>query len=282
MSKQSLAYAVEGRVARVTLDRPDLANAMTPAFWQEMIDVFAAIAENPEVRAVVIDAAGKHFSAGMDLSAFEGLSPPAEMAASRGREQLRRIVLEYQESFNVIERCRAPVLAAVNGACIGGGVDLVSACDIRYCTADAFFSIHETNIGMAADVGTLQRLPKLIPDGLVRELAYTGRRLAGAEARAVGLVNAVFDDKDAMLEEVLRVAETITEKSPLAVAGAKEMLNYGRDHSVADGLNYVATWSAAMLDTDDLRRGIEAQQDKRTAEFADLAPPAGRVRNRRA
>ena len=203
MTYESLAYASDGRVARVTLDRPEAANAMNPAFWQEMVDVFATIASDTEIRAVVIDGAGKHFSSGLDLATFESLSPPSGVAPSRWREQLRRIVLELQESFNVVERCRAPVLAAIHGACIGGGVDLISACDIRYCTTDAFFSIHETNIGMTADVGTLQRLPHLIPDGLVRELAYTGRRMYGEEARAAGLVNAVYESKEEMLAEVM-------------------------------------------------------------------------------
>ena len=283
MDNIALAYATDGPVARITLDRPDAANAMNPAFWQEMVDLFAAIADDPSIRAVVIDGAGKHFTAGMDLSVFGGLlEADAAVPPSRRREQLRRTILELQESFNVIERCRAPGLAAIHGACIGGGIDLISACDIRYCTEDAFFSIHETNIAIVADVGTLQRLPRLMPDGLVRELAYTGRRMSGAEAKAAGLVNRVFQTKDAMLEGVLQIAHTIAEKSPLAVHGTKEILNFGRDHGVTDGLQHVATWNAAMLDDADLRQALEAQQRRQPADFADLSPPANLVRNRRA
>ena len=282
MSTEALAYATDGAVARITLDRPAAANAMNLAFWQGMVDVFARVADDSAVRAVVIDGAGKHFTAGMDLSVFGGLAGADAASPSRRREQLRRTILELQESFNVIERCRAPVLAAIHGACIGGGVDLISACDIRYCTTDAFFQIQETNIAIVADVGTLQRLPRLIPDGLVRELAYTGRRMYGEEAKAAGLVNTVFETKDEMLEEVLAIARTIAEKSPLAVHGTKEMLNFGRDHGVTDGLQHVATWNAAMLDDADLRQALEAQQRRQTAEFHDLAPAANLVRNRRA
>ncbi len=282
MNTEALAYATDGPVARITLDRPEVANAMNPAFWQEMVDVFAAIADDTAVRAVVIDGAGKHFTAGMDLAVFGGLAEAGAAPPSRQRERLRRTILELQESFNVIERCRAPVLAAIHGACIGGGVDLISACDIRYCTADAFFQIQETNIAIVADVGTLQRLPRLIADGLVRELAYTGRRLKGDEAKAAGLVNAVFQTKDEMLEEVLAIAHTIAEKSPLAVHGTKEMLNFGRNHGVADGLQHVATWNAAMLDDTDLRHALEAQQRRQPADYANLSPPANLVRNRRA
>ena len=195
-------------------------------------------------------------------------------------DRLRRSVLEMQESFNVIERSSVPVLAAVQGACVGGGVDLVSACDMRYCTADAFFVIQEINIGMVADVGTLQRLPHLIPAGLVRELAYTGRRLEAEEARRAGLVNRVFDDRAAMLEGVLEIAREIAARSPLAVRGSKEMLNFTRDHTVAEGLNYIATWQAGMLLSDDFGEAAAAHAEKREPEFDDILPAAGIVKRR--
>jgi len=224
-----------------------------------------------EARAVVISSTGRHFTAGLDLSVFDSLTDLGGDVGRRG-ERLRRTVLDMQESFSVIDRCRLPVIAAVQGACIGGGVDLVSACDIRLCSANAFFCIQEINIGMAADVGTLQRLPYLIPAGLVRELAYTGRRLPADEALSSGLVNTVFDDHDALVAGALEMAGTIAEKSPLAIVGTKEMLNYARDHTIADGLNHMATWQAGMLQTDDLTRQMAANQSKSAAEFDDLLP----------
>jgi enoyl-CoA hydratase len=181
--------------------------------------------------------------------------------------------LETQESFNVIEACRVPVLAAIQGGCVGGGVDLVTACDMRYCTTDAFFCIQEINIGMVADVGTLQRLPHLIPAGMVRELAYTGRRFKATEARAAGLVNEVYADQAAMLDAVRGIAREIAAKSPLAVHGTKAVLQYTRDHTVADGLDYIAVWNAGMLLTEDMAEQMQANQEKRPAKFADLLPP---------
>ena len=278
MSYETVALGVEDGVATLELARGEALNTMTPAFWREMIAVFREIDERPEIRVVVLASTGRHFTAGLDLksfgAAFAGL---AEGEAGRARERLRRFVIELQESFNVIERCRVPVLAAVQGGCIGGGMDMISACDARYCTADAFFRIHEVNLGIVADVGTLQRLPHLIPHGLVRELAYTGRNMAAEEARAAGLVNRIFDDAEAMRAGVAEIARTIAAKSPLAVHGTKEMLNYARDHSVADGLNQVATWQSGMLLGADMAAAMAAQAAKREAEFQDLLPKADTV-----
>jgi enoyl-CoA hydratase len=273
-------YMLADHVAHIKFNRPDKLNTMVPAFWTEMIEVFAAIAATPAVRAVVISSTGRHFTAGMDLAVFDGLGTAASSDRARVSEQLRRSVLETQESFNVIEACRVPVLAAVQGGCIGGGVDLISACDMRYCTADAFFCIQEINIGMVADVGTLQRLPHLMPAGLVRELAYSGRRLPAAEAKASGLVNAVHADQAGMLEAVLGIARDIAAKSPLAVHGTKEVLKYTRDHSVADGLDYIAVWNAGMLLSEDMAEQMRANQEKRPAKFADLLPSKRLTRRR--
>jgi enoyl-CoA hydratase len=281
MSYSTLALQVTDHVAHVTLDRAKRLNTMIPEFWQEMVDVFAEIDADPSVRVVVISSSGRHFTAGLDLKAFAPFfGDLGQGEAGRVRERLRRTVLEMQESFNVIERCRLPVLAAVQGACIGGGVDLVSACDMRYCTADAFFVIQEINIGMVADVGTLQRLPHLIPAGLVRELAYTGRRLEADEARQSGLVNRVFDDHAALLDGVMEMAREIASKSPLSVHGSKEMLNYTRDHTVAEGLNYIATWQAGMLISDDFTEAARAAAEKRAPAFDDLLPASKMVRRR--
>ncbi len=270
-SYETLALEVADHIAHVRFNRPDALNTMTLAFWRDMVAVFDKIDQRGDARAVVISSTGRHFTAGLDLSVFDGLTAPSGDVGRRG-ERLRRTVLDMQESFSVIDRCRLPVIAAVQGACIGGGVDLISACDIRQCSANAFFCIQEINIGMAADVGTLQRLPHLIPAGLVRELAYTGRRLPADEALACGLVNAVFDDPGALVAGALEMAATIAEKSPLAIVGTKEMLNYARDHTIADGLNHMATWQAGMLQTDDLTRQLAANQSKTAAEFDDLLP----------
>src|SRR5690606_36167672 len=245
-------------------------------------DVFAEIEDRPEVRAVVISSTGKHFTGGLDLSAFAGIAGDM-LQGDRGRvgEQFRRAVAEMQESFAVIDRCRVPVLAAIQGGCVGGGVDLISACDMRYCTADAWFCIQEINIGMTADVGTLQRLPHLMPSGLVRELAYSGWRMPAQEAFRAGLVNTVFDSQEAMLAAVLEIAQTIASKSPLAIHGTKEMLNYTRDHSVADALNYMQVWQAGMFLTRDLMEQMQANQEKRPAKFDDLLPAKKLVRRRR-
>ena len=247
-------------------------NTMNRAFWPEMVAVFGEIEQDPSARVVVFSAHGKHFSSGLDLNDFAVGLMASEGEPSRKAEALRRTVLHMQDSMSVVDRCRLPVLVAVQGACIGGGIDLISACDIRYCTEDAFFSIQETNIGMTADVGTLQRLPHMLPQGIVRELTYTGRRMMAAEAREWGLVNQVFTDHAALLDGVMAIAGEIATKSPIATVGNKEMLNYARDHSIADGLNYVATWNAAMLSRADLGEAFMAKQQKRDASYADLDP----------
>ena len=177
--------------------------------------------------------------------------------------------MKLQGNLSAIEKCRKPVLAAIHRTCIGGGVDMVCCADMRYATADTEFSIREIDIGMTADVGTLQRLPKLIPDGVARELAYTGRSMSAQEAREVGFVNQVFDDRDSMLAEVTAIALDIAGKSPLAVRGSKEMLLYSRDHSVSEGLNYIATWNAGMLSQADLEAGMRAQFEKNKATYED-------------
>jgi enoyl-CoA hydratase len=191
---------------------------------------------------------------------------------ARKAEAMRRSVLYMQNSMSVLDRCRLPVLAAIQGACIGGGMDLISACDMRYCTEDAFFSIQETNIGLTADVGTLQRLPHILPHGIVRELTFTGRRMMAPEARECGLVNQVFADHEALLAGVIDIASEIAAKSPVVTVGNKEMLNYARDHSIQDGLNYIATWNAAMLSRADLGEAFKAKAEKREPKYEDLDP----------
>lgn len=273
MPYTTFELVTEHHVAHLRLCRPAQRNTMSAAFFGELVAAFAEIDARTDVRAVVISSTGKHFTAGLDLIEFASLLSQVP-AGDRGRtsEQLRRLVLQMQESFSVIERCRVPVLAAVQGGCVGGGVDLISACDLRYCSEDAFFTIAEINIGITADLGTLQRLPRLIPDGVAREMAYTGRRLEAARAYQLGLVSAVAPTHEALVETALQAARDIAARSPLAVAGTKEVLRYSREHSVEDGLRYVAAWQAGMLFTADVLEQLLANQEKRPAVFEDLLP----------
>lgn len=264
-------------VAHLRLNRPQAFNTMTPAFWRELPAIVTELSDEGETRVLVLSSTGKHFTAGMDLAVFQseggvaaGGGASTRLEPGRDRSRMRQSALVFQESFNALERARIPVLAAIQGGCIGGGVDMISACDARYCTADAFFCIQEINIGLTADVGTLQRLPRLVPEGIVRELAYTGRRLTAERALEVGLVNEVFPTHDAMLEGVLAIAREIAEKSPLAVWGSKEMLNYTRDHSIEDGLNYIATWQAGMFFGDDMAEAFTAKKEGRPPRFQNL------------
>jgi enoyl-CoA hydratase len=268
---ETLKIELAGKVATVTLNRPDKANAMNWAMWQDIRSAMQWADRTPEARVVVLQGEGKHFTSGIDLQMMMGLQAQIkDDCDGRSREKLRQLVLELQDTLSSIERCRKPVLAAIHGGCVGGGVDLISCTDMRYCSADAYFTIKEIDIGMVADVGTLQRLPKLIGhQGIVREMAFTGRKVLADEALRIGLVNQVFDSREALYAGVRELAEMVAAKSPLSIRGTKEMLNYSRDHSVADGLNYIATWNAAMLMSGDLMTAMMANMSKQTPEFKD-------------
>jgi len=265
------AFRVElaDKVAQVVIDRPEKINAMSADFWAEIVDVFRWVDDTDEVRVVVLSGAGPHFSSGIDLQLLAQVGAQLGKDVGRNAEQLRRKILSLQASFNAVDHCRKPVIAAIQGYCLGGAIDLISACDMRYCSADARFSIKEIDMGMAADVGTLQRLPRIIGDGMMRELAYTGRTLDGAEAQAIGLVNRVYENPEALMEGVNELARQIAEKSPLAIRGTKEMIRYMRDHRVDDGLEYIATWNAAMLQAADLRVAVAAHMARQKPDFAD-------------
>jgi enoyl-CoA hydratase len=233
--------------------------------------VFNAIEADPSVRAVVLASTGKHFTAGLDLGMAASVG--AGMPTDPGRARLKFLheVKMMQESFSVIDRCRVPVIAVVQGGCIGGGVDLVTACDMRIATENAYFTIQEVNIAIVADVGTLQRIPHLLPQGLVRELAYTGRKFPAAEARSHGFVNSVEADHEAAIAAAMAMAQTIAAKSPLVVAGLKHVLNAGRDQTIEQGLDYVALWNAGMLQGNDVPNAIRAQIAKEAPVFDDVA-----------
>jgi len=272
MKYSTLEVKQEGHIAHVVLNRPDAMNSMIPEFWTELPAAIREIDDEGNARVIVISSTGKHFSAGMDLSVFLNMKEDFKGDPSRRAERMRRMVMLLQDTFTAIEQARMPVIGAVQGGAIGGAVDLLSACDMRYCTQDAFFTIKETQLGMTADVGTLQRLPKLIPIGIVKELAYTGRNFGAAEAQQLGFVNQVFDDQTAMLDAVMKIAQQIAMNSPLAVSGTKTMINYAVEHTVAESLTYMATWQAGMFQMEDVFKAMEAQKTKTLPEYPPLHP----------
>lgn len=267
---------VANKVAHIRLNRPEQLNSMVREFWMELPEIVRQLDAGGDVRAIVLSSTGRHFCAGMDLGVFtsgeSGITPGDSGEMGRIRARLRQTALMLQESFTVFEQVRMPVLAAIHGGCIGGAVDMVTAADMRYATDDAFFVIQEINIGMTADVGTLQRLPKIIPDGVAREMAYTGRRLTAQRALEVGLVNQLFSTHEELVAGVLEIAAEIASKSPLAIWGSKEMLLYSRDHSVADGLNHIATWQTGMFQPSDMVETFTAKAEGRDPDFPDLLP----------
>ena len=270
MQFETLSVSLENHIATVRLNRPEKANAMNAAMWLEIRQAFQWVDETPEARVAVLQGEGKLFTAGIDLQMMMGLRQQVlNECDGRTREALRRVILDMQDTLTSLERCRKPVLAAIHGACVGGGIDLVTCADMRYCSADAYFTIKEIDLGMVADVGTLQRLPRFVGEGIARELAYTGRHFAAEEACRIGLVNRVFESREALYAGVREIAAAIAAKSPLAIRGTKEMITYARDHSVADSLNYIATWNAAMLMSQDLTEAMMSNMNRKAPSFKD-------------
>ena len=272
MAYRCFDVEIADKVAHVRLSRPDELNTMTPDFWRELPEIVTGISDEASARVVVISSTGRHFSAGMDLSVFTGDALQADAEVGRRQARMRSNAKLLQWSFTALEKARVPVIAAVQGGVIGGAVDLVTACDMRYASADAFFCVQEINIGMTADVGTLQRLGKVIPEGVARELAYTGRRMPAQRAYEVGLVQEVFPDPDAVVAGALGVAREIAAKSPLAIWGTKVAMNYARDHGVDDALEQIATWQAGMFQPADMMEAFAAKAEKREAVFPELLP----------
>lgn len=273
---KSFSISVQDHIAHVQFSRPEAMNSMDKAFWVELPLCIQEIESQTDARVIVISSTGKHFSAGMDLGVFSDTSTmPQSKDPSRMAEGLRRLVLQLQASLSSLEEVRLPVLTAIQGGCIGGALDLVCAADSRYCSEDAYFTIKETELGMTADVGTLQRLPKLIPAGVVKELAFTGRKFSAEEALQFGLINRIYPDHESLIAGVMEVAQQIAANSPLAVTGCKEMINFSRDHSVEDSLKYMATWQAGMFRPNDMMKTFQAKAMKTQAEYDDLLPIKG-------
>ena len=257
-------------VAHLVLNRPEAMNTMHPTFWRELDAVLAQLHQSGQARALVISSTGKHFSAGMALEVFAG-AVAMDDQSPEGRAAIFDLLTDMQATFTRLENLRIPVIAAIQGGCIGGAVDMVTAACIRYATQDAFFCIQEINIGMVADVGTLQRLPKLMPLGVVKELAYTGRRLPAAQALNYGLVNAVFDTPEALLAAALQCAQEIAAKPPVAIWGSKQAIHYARDHAVDDSLRQMGWLQSAIWSNQHVRESVTAMQQRRAGEFAPLA-----------
>ena len=266
------------QVAHVVMKRPEKRNSMIAEFWTELPELIADIDNNAKARAVVLSSTGPHFTSGIDTSLLGNLNNSEPNSEYEHNIQVQSIfynqVKKLQLTFSALEACRMPVLAAVQGGCIGGGLDLITACDMRYCTQDAFFTLFETNLALTADVGTFPRLVKLIPEGFAKEMAFTGRKVSAEEAKSFGLVNHIYDTQAQMLEHVLATAQEIASKAPMAVHGCKRVINYSRDHSTSDTLDYVALWNAGHFKIEEIQEAMKAQQEKRQAQFVDLPKKA--------
>ena len=275
MSKYScFELKKEGHIANLILNRPSEFNTMIRKFWVELPEVLEEINRDSNIRVIIMSSTGKHFCAGMDLAAFsngvENIPEDKKPDHARVGEALYRSAKELQGYISTLEQIRVPVIAAIQGACVGGALDLITACDIRLSTKEAFFCIQEINIGMAADVGTLQRLPRIIPDSKMRELAYTGRRMYADEAKDSGLVSDTYKSHEEMLQAANRIANEIASKSPIAIYGLKAVMNYSRDHSISDSLDFNALWSGAMLSGKDMTEAMTANMEKRDAGFQQM------------
>ena len=271
MTYSTVDVRLDGGIATVLLNRPDRANALNRTLWDELRSAMTAVDAMPSVRVVILTGSGKHFCAGIDLEMLTEMKGIITSGGDRGRgaDQLRHFILDLQDVFNRVEKCRKPVIAAISGACIGAGVDLATACDLRYATADARLCLKEIDMAIVADIGAVQRLPRLIGDGRSREMIYTGRDVSGGEAESIGLVNKAFESADALHVAVASIARALAAKSPLTLRGCKQSVLYSRDHAVSDSLEQVALWNAGMMMSDDLIEAIDAQRDKRAPIFRD-------------
>ncbi|RKH32866.1 crotonase/enoyl-CoA hydratase family protein [Corallococcus sicarius] len=257
-------------VAELVLTGPGKGNAMGPDFWREMPEALRALDDDDSVRVMLVRGEGKQFTFGLDLMGMmESLGPllTAEGNLALERTRLLKLIGDMQKATEGVARCKKPVIAAVHGWCIGGGMDLIAACDFRYCSQDAKFSLREVKVGIVADLGALQRLPRIIGEGNTRELAYTGGDVDAARALRMGLVNEVFPTPEALLTEARATARRIADNPPLVIQGAKQVMEYCADKSIADGLRYVAVWNAAFLQSHDLTEAFSAFAERRPPHF---------------
>ncbi len=258
-----------GHVAEVVLNRPEKLNAMSAALFKELKQAFEEIDADDSIYSVILWGEGRIFCSGLDLfeSGLGSSKPESSDSEAVRKMKMYRGVLDIQECISAPEKCRKPVVAAVHNLCIGGGVDLTTACDIRLCTQDATFAIHETKIGLVADVGTLQRITPIVGKGMAREMAYTGKRITADRALSSGLVNAVYDDKDSLLEAARELAEEIAANPPLAVQGTKTVLQYSEEHTIEEGLDHIAHWNTSFMKSNDLTEAVNAFKEKRAPKF---------------
>ncbi|MEM9838383.1 MAG: enoyl-CoA hydratase-related protein [Pseudomonadota bacterium] len=265
---ESFRLTQDGPVATLTLSNPDKRNAMVKSFWQDLPDAVEELSASGACRVLVIQSEGPHFSSGIDISMLAGAKPDG-LGAAEGAF-IYDMVLGLQQAFSALEEARMPVISAVQGGCIGGAVDMVTACDIRLCTADAYFTVFEVNMGMTADVGTFPRILNHLPEGLVRELSYTGRKMYAEEAHRLGFVNHVYEDHDACNAAAQEMAAEIATKAPLAVYGAKEIITYSRDHDTRSSLDRIALWNASNLQPTEIMAAMTARQTGQPGQFASL------------
>ena len=264
------SLTIEDHIAHLVLRQPDTLNTMGPVFWRELDTALTELHHGNSARVLVISSTGKHFSAGMALDTFAG-AIQMDDKSPEGRAAMFDSLSDMQATFTKLEKLRIPVIAAIQGGCIGGAVDMVTACCLRYASAEAFFCIQEINIGMVADVGTLQRLPKLIPLAVVKELAYTGRRMGADQALQYGLVNAVLPTPEAALAAAMQCAREIASKPPIAIWGTKQAVHYARDHTVDEALSQMGWLQAAIWSNRHVGEAVGATKAKRSAEFPPLA-----------
>ncbi len=261
---------IDNQIAHLVLNRPQELNTMHMTFWRELDGVLHELHQGQQARVLVISSTGNHFSAGMSLDAF-GSTVSMDDQSAEGRAAIADLLWELQSTFTRLENLRIPVIVALQGGCIGGAVDMVTACCLRYASADAFFCIQEINIGMVADVGTLQRLPKLMPMAVVKELAYTGRRMAADQALQHGLVNQVLPDAASALAAAMTAAQEIASKPPVAIWGTKQALHYARDHSTEDALKQMGWLQSGIWSNAHVQEAIQAFQAKRSGAYPELA-----------
>ena len=272
MSYTCFDLTIEDKIAHIKLNRPEKRNAMNREFWEELPAAVRKIDEDASARVVVISSTGPIFSAGIDVSMLADIGGMPDKNRPTHGAEFYTTVKRLQDSFTALEACRIPVIAAIQGGCIGGAVDLITACDMRYGTDDSYITIYEINVGMTADVGTFPRILNHLPEGIVRELAYTGRKMGAAECERRGLYNGVYESQEAMLAGVMETAKEIASKPPLAVYGCKHIITYGRDHSTQDALDYIGVWNMSMLLPAEMMEAMQSRAQKKDGKFADLPP----------